>query len=370
MDATPQKIYTVSELNRAAGQTLEHHFSTVTVEGEIGRFTAASSGHWYFSLKDQAAQLDCAMFRSQNRRVKPLPGVGDRVRVQGRIGIYETRGSFQLVVETLEQSGSGALAQAFERLKKRLEAEGLFARERKQALPELPEHLAVITSATGAALQDVLKVLRRRYPILPVTVVPVVVQGDEAVPQIVAALQTVQRIKAEPPIDLLLLTRGGGSPEDLWAFNEEELVRAVADCSLPLICAVGHEIDFTLAEFAADRRAPTPSAAAELLSPDTQLWGQQLRQQSAELERRLLDRCSELARNLGHLRRRLRHPRGYLESHAQRTDELHNRILKAQARRLQEVEPQLQTLRRELQRGLQRNSERLGTAAAGVARQD
>ena len=299
------------------------------------------------------------MFRSQNRRVKPLPGVGDRVRVQGRIGIYETRGSFQLVVETLEQSGSGALAQAFERLKKRLEAEGLFARERKQALPELPEHLAVITSATGAALQDVLKVLRRRYPILPVTVVPVVVQGDEAVPQIVAALQTVQRIKAEPPIDLLLLTRGGGSPEDLWAFNEEELVRAVAACSLPLICAVGHEIDFTLAEFAADRRAPTPSAAAELLSPDTQLWGQQLRQQSAELERRLLDRCSELARNLGHLRRRLRHPRGYLESHAQRTDELHNRILKAQARRLQEVEPRLQTLRRELQRGLQRNSERL-----------
>ena len=272
MQSMPHQPLTlsVSELNREAKHLLESHFDWVWVEGEIGNFTAASSGHWYFTLKDADAQVRCAMFRRANTRIKYRPGQGDSVRIRARVSLYEGRGEFQLICEHLEPAGVGALQLAFEQLKNQLAQEGLFSAEAKQAIPSAAEHIGVVTSATGAALQDILTVLGRRSPHSQVYVFPVAVQGEGAAQQIADAIELADRLSAAGtlPLEVLVVGRGGGSLEDLWAFNEEVVARALFAARMPTVSAVGHETDFSIADLAADARAPTPSAAAELISAD------------------------------------------------------------------------------------------------------
>lgn len=334
-------ILSVSHLNRLSRQLLETHLPLVWVEGEISNLSRPSSGHWYFTLKDDTAQVRCAMFRGRNQTVKFSPTQGQQVLLRARVSIYEGRGDYQLVAEHMEEAGLGALQRAFEALKNKLAAEGLFATERKKALPERPEHIAIITSPTGAAIRDVLSVIQRRYPAQKVTVIPVAVQGEQAAPAIVSALQLA--VQAEL-FDLLILTRGGGSIEDLWAFNDEALARAISACPLPVISAVGHEVDFTIADFAADLRAPTPSAAAEIAVPDVreQLAGLQERERQLA---RSLDRLIRREKTrLEALSRRLRHPGEKLRHQAQQLDQLELRLrstmrwqLERQERRLREL---------------------------------
>ena len=258
-------VLTPSQLNTLARDLLESAFPLVWVEGELGNVTRPGSGHLYFTLKDARAQVRCAMFKPKSQWLKFVPREGLRVMARGRLTLYEARGDYQLVIDHLEESGEGALRRAFEELKAKLSAEGLFDTERKRPLPAHVCRLAVITSPTGAAVRDVLSVLSRRFPLLEVDVLPVQVQGESAPTQIVAMLK---RAGASGRYDAVLITRGGGSLEDLWAFNQESLVRAIAAAPMPVVSAIGHETDFTLADFVADLRAPTPSAAAELLVPD------------------------------------------------------------------------------------------------------
>jgi exodeoxyribonuclease VII large subunit len=265
MPATDDRILTPSQLNTLARSLLEDAFPLVLVEGELGNLSRPASGHLYFTLKDARAQVRCALFKPKSQWLPFQPREGLRVLARGRLTLYEARGDYQLILDSLEEAGEGALRRAFEQLKARLQAEGLFDAGRKRPLPTYVRRLGVITSPSGAAVRDVLSVLARRFPLLEVDVLPVPVQGEAAAAQITAMLQ---RAADSGRYDALLLTRGGGSLEDLWAFNDEALVRAVAASSVPVVCAVGHETDFSLAEFAADLRAPTPSVAAELLVPD------------------------------------------------------------------------------------------------------
>jgi exodeoxyribonuclease VII large subunit len=265
VSAPVRQVYSVSRLNREVRTLLERSLRVVWVEGELSNFSQPASGHWYFTLKDREAQLRCAMFRMKNVLVGFTPRAGAQLLVRGRIGVYEARGEYQLIVEHLEEAGLGALKREFERLKAKLAAEGLFALERKRSLPRFPRRVGVITSSTGAALHDILKTLARRYPPAAVLVYPTAVQGAAAVPALIAALTTAS---ARGECDVLILARGGGSLEDLWAFNDERVARAIHACRLPVVSGVGHEIDFTIADFVADARAPTPSAAAELVVPD------------------------------------------------------------------------------------------------------
>jgi len=274
MDARPiddesGRPISVSELNRRARMLLEQGIARLWVEGEISNLARPASGHVYFSLKDESAQLRCAWFRQRQRG--PTIGLrnGDQVLALGRVSIYEARGDYQLIVEDVEPAGEGELRRRFERLKKKLEAEGLFAAELKRPLPRLPRSIGVITSPTGAALHDILTVLRRRFPAVRVIVYPAAVQGDAAVPELVAALAAAGRRRE---CDVIIIGRGGGSLEDLWAFNEEAVARAIRACPIPVVSAVGHEVDVTIADFAADLRAPTPSGAAELVVPDGAEW--------------------------------------------------------------------------------------------------
>jgi exodeoxyribonuclease VII large subunit len=273
-------VLTPSQLNTLARDLLESAFPLVWVEGELGNVTRPGSGHLYFTLKDARAQVRCAMFKPKSQWLKFVPREGLRVMARGRLTLYEARGDYQLVIDHLEESGEGALRRAFEELKAKLSAEGLFETERKRPLPAHVRRLAVVTSPTGAAVRDVLSVLSRRFPLLEVDVLPVQVQGESAPAQIVAMLK---RAGASGRYDAVLITRGGGSLEDLWAFNQESLVRAIAAAPMPVVSAIGHETDFTLADFVADLRAPTPSAAAELLVPDQR----DLRTRLSTLERRL-----------------------------------------------------------------------------------
>lgn len=260
-----RQVLRPSQLNALARDLLEGNFAQVWVEGEISNFSRPASGHVYFTLKDERAQVRCAMFRQKALYLRFTPNDGAQVLARGRLTLYEARGDYQLVLEHLEEAGEGALRRAFELLKAQLAAEGLFDPQRKRPLPRFVRRLGLITSASGAAVRDVLSVLARRFPLIEVDVLPVPVQGDGAAAEIRARLDAAQR---SGRYDALLLTRGGGSLEDLWCFNDQALVRAIADCAVPVVSAVGHEIDFTLADFAADLRAPTPSAAAELLVPD------------------------------------------------------------------------------------------------------
>ncbi|WP_236072823.1 exodeoxyribonuclease VII large subunit [Marinobacter nauticus] len=324
-DTRPRAL-TVSELNHQARHLLESSFMQVWVEGELSGFSRPSSGHWYFSLKDQKCQIRCAMFRGANQRIRTLPREGDQIRIRGKVTLYENRGDFQIIVEHLEPAGLGALQQAFEALKARLQAEGLFDPARKKPIPATPRHIGVVTSPTGAAIHDILTVLKRRCPAIPVTLYPTAVQGEAATADIVRAIDRAQQ---HGLADVLIIGRGGGSLEDLWCFNEEAVARAIAACPIPTVSAVGHEVDVTIADFVADLRAPTPSAAAEKISPDQQDWLRRLAEQQGRLgqsARRLLQR---LDNQLGHLSARLRDPRRELLEKAQRMDELELRLNKA-----------------------------------------
>ena len=316
--ARERQVLRPSQLNALARDLLEGSFPQVWVEGEISNFSRPASGHAYFTLKDARAQVRCALFRSNAARLRFAPRDGMLVLARGRLTLYEARGDYQLVLEHLEEAGEGALRRAFEELKARLAAEGLFDTDRKRPLPAYTRRLAVITSPRGAAVRDVLSVLGRRFPLLEVEVLPVPVQGDGAAAQI---LDMLQRAGRSGRYDLILLTRGGGSLEDLWAFNDEALARAIVASPVPVVAAIGHEVDVSLADFAADLRAPTPSAAAELLVPDR-----------------------------GELVERLRRDR-------QRFDALLARVLGAQAQRVDQAFLKLQALRPQLR--LERGRNRL-----------
>lgn len=295
MTDTERPIYTVSELNESARELLENYFSHIWIEGEVSNLSCPSSGHWYFSIKDAKAQIRCAMFRNQNYACKTKPKEGDHVLLRATVSLYEGRGDYQLIVESLQYTGDGALQKAFEQLKTKLDAQGLFARSHKKSIPTLPRCIGVITSPTGAAIRDVLSVLKRRMPSIPVIIYPCSVQGQLAAGEIVHALNTAN---TRQECDVLLLVRGGGSLEDLWPFNEELVARAIFNSKTPIVSGVGHEIDFTIADFVADHRAPTPSAAAESVSASSadlqkrltvyqqQLW-QIFRHQLKTLEQRI-----------------------------------------------------------------------------------
>ena len=319
-------VFTVSQLNRRARQLLETHLSLVWVEGELSNLSRPSSGHWYFTLKDDEAQIRCAMFRNRNQRVKHTIEAGDQVLVRGRVSLYENRGDYQLIVEHLEPAGLGVLQRRFELLKARLAEEGLFAQSRKLELPRFPRHLGVITSPTGAAIKDVLNVLKRRFPALPVTIYPTPVQGESAISGIQRALELANR---RNECDVLLLVRGGGSLEDLWAFNEEAVARAVAASTIPVVAGVGHETDTTIVDFVADLRASTPSAAAELVSPNAAELHAVLQSYRDWFSRQARTGVTAAARALDHLRRRLRHPREMLEKQGQHLDHLEVRLFRA-----------------------------------------
>ncbi len=322
----------VSQLNRQARNLLESHFDFVWVEGEVSNFAAPSSGHWYFSLKDGNAQVRCAMFRGKNQRLRFTPQNGDHIRLRCRVSLYEGRGEFQLIVEHMEQAGAGALQAAFERLKARLLAEGLFESSRKKPLPEHVSHLGVVTSPTGAAIHDILTVLARRCPAIEVSILPVAVQGEGAAAEIAAAIERANRLQAagEVQLDALIVGRGGGSLEDLWAFNEEVVARAIAASDLPVVSAVGHEVDFSIADMVADQRAPTPSAAAEMLSPDQREQLARLAKLEADLVRLMRRKLSDAQTRLDHLRQRLKHPGAQLREQSQRLDDLEQRLVLAQ----------------------------------------
>ena len=285
----------VTELNRKARALLERGMARLWVEGEISNMARPASGHIYFSLKDETAQVSAAWFRQRQRG--PAAGFknGDKVLAFGRVSIYEARGNYQLIVEELEPAGEGVLKQRFEALKKKLLAEGLFDEDRKQALPPMPSRIGVITSPSGAAVRDVVSVLGRRFPAVPVIIYPAAVQGDAAPGELIEALATAVR---RNECDVLIIGRGGGSLEDLWAFNDENLARAIADCPIPVISAVGHEVDFTIADFVADVRAPTPSGAAEIVVPDQQDWLRRINALAARLarigERTVEDRAQQV----------------------------------------------------------------------------
>ena len=281
-------IYTVSVLTREIRDRLETYFSLVWVSGEISNLRQPMSGHYYFTLKDAGAQLKAVLFKGTHQHLRGKPQEGSQFLCRGRLTVYEPRGEYQLVVDYLEPLGLGALAQAFEVLKNRLQAEGLFAPELKKPLPFIPRKIALITSPTGAAVRDFLRLLKQRYLNVEVLIYPVKVQGDQAAGEIAQALDD---LSAYPGVEVIVLARGGGSMEDLWPFNEESLARAIQRCPIPVVSAVGHEVDFTIADFVADRRAPTPSAAVELVVPD-----------KAELERRLIRLGVSLARTLARRR--------------------------------------------------------------------
>ena len=307
---------------------LDRGFPSLWLEAEISNFARPSSGHWYFSLKDAGAQLRCAMFRQRNLLSAVTPRDGQKVLVRGRISLYEPRGDYQLIVDHLEDAGQGALKREFDRLKAKLAAEGLFAPERKRALPRLPRRIGVITSPTGAAVRDILHVLKRRFPAIPVLIYPVPVQGAQAAPEIIAALHTATQ-RAE--CDVLILGRGGGSLEDLWAFNDEALARSIVACTIPIVSAIGHEVDFTIADFVADVRAPTPSAAAEIVVPDAGEFVKSFQATALRLRQLIGRRLAELGRALEYLRRRaaLVSPAARLAQQSQRLDDLEQRLIRA-----------------------------------------
>jgi exodeoxyribonuclease VII large subunit len=343
----PREIYSVSRLNREARALLESGFPPLWVEGEISNLARPASGHAYFHLKDATAQVRCALFRAQLRLAAVMPRDGMRVTLRARVTLYEGRGDYQLIVEYIEEAGEGALRRAFEALKQRLALEGLFDSARKRPLPGLPRRIGIITSPTGAVLHDILTTLKRRFPAIPVLLYPVPVQGRNAAAPIADAIRTASR---RCDCDVLIVARGGGSLEDLWAFNEEIVARALADCTVPVVSAIGHETDVTIADLVADVRAPTPTAAAELVSPDQHDWFQRFEQIEQRLLRRLRDRLRERAQHVDWLAARLIHPRARLENLGQRFEALTHRLLLAQGRRVHVAHAMLNALAARLER--------------------
>jgi exodeoxyribonuclease VII large subunit len=321
-------IYSVSRLNREVKLLLERGFGVIWLEAEISNFARPSSGHWYFSLKDASAQVRCCMFKQRNQLCAFTAKDGQKVLVRARIGMYEARGEYQLIVDNMEDAGLGALKRQFEELAARLTAEGLFAQERKRALPPLPKRIGIITSPSGAAVHDILHVLARRFAAVPVMIYPVAVQGTTAHLEIIAAIATAAQ-RAE--CDVLILARGGGSLEDLWSFNHEGLARAIVASPIPIVSGVGHEVDFTIADFAADVRAPTPSAAAEIVVPDGIEWLATFERFDIRLRRaarRMLDGRVQRLRWLQG-RAALVSPAAKLAQQSQRLDELEQRLTRS-----------------------------------------
>ena len=349
--AAPREPYTPSSLTRLVRDLLEDALPLIWIEGEISNFSRPASGHLYFTLKDGGAQVRCAMFKPRSSWLRFRPADGMRVTARARVSLYEARGEFQLIVDSLEEAGEGALRRAFEELKARLAAEGLFDAAAKRSLPRVPRRIALVTSPTGAAVRDILSVLRRRFPLVDVDVLPVPVQGREAPPAIVAALTAASRARRH---DVIVLARGGGSLEDLWAFNDEAVARAIRASAIPVVSAIGHETDFTIADFAADLRAPTPSAAAELLVPDR-----------ADLARELARHRQRFTQRMWRL----------LEAHALRLDHLYARLSAQRPQaRLARIDERLRNARRRLDllvRGtLERDARRLRHAHARLQGRD
>ncbi|MCW5588422.1 MAG: exodeoxyribonuclease VII large subunit [Legionellales bacterium] len=314
-----QPILSVAELNFQARDLLENHFPQVWVSGEISNLACPSSGHVYFSLKDEQAQVRAALFRQQHRQLPFKLENGLQILVQAKLSLYPARGDYQLIVSQAELAGAGLLQRQFEQLKIKLQQQGLFALERKRALPEFPRTIGIITSPTAAALRDVLSVLRRRAPMLNIIIYPTSVQGDKAPAEIVRSIQQANR---HATCEVLILCRGGGSIEDLWAFNDEKVAQAIFNSQLPIVSGVGHEIDFTISDFVADVRAPTPSAAAELVSPKREDMLTQLHLQLRQLHNFIEDKIQDYHFNLLQLSQRLRHPKQLLQDYQQRLDYL------------------------------------------------
>jgi len=321
----PPRIYTVTALTAEIKSLLEQEFDFVWVEGEISNFACPSSGHYYMSLKDENAQIKAVMFKMQAHYLKFIPEDGMKVVARGRIGVYEPRGEYQIILDYLEPLGIGALAAAFEQVKNKLSLEGLFDEEKKRPIPFLPKRIAVITSPTGAAIRDFLRISYRRMPNLDVTVVPARVQGNEAAGDIVDALDMVNR---ELDVDVIVLTRGGGSLEDLWPFNQEEVAYAIRRSLIPVVSAVGHEVDLTISDLAADLRAPTPSGAAELVVREKETLERDLRSLSSRLEIVLHGIMDRIRDRLKSLSSRIRDPRRDLANTWLRLDEIYNRLIK------------------------------------------
>ncbi len=331
-----RNIITVSQLNRETGQLLAEHFLSVLVEGELSNTTQPSSGHLYFTLKDANAQVRCAMFRTQQRRLTFKPENGKQVIVKAQVSLYEPRGDYQLIVEHIEEAGDGALRKAFDALKLKLSEQGLFDAVGKKSLPVLPRAIGVITSPSGAAIRDILTVLQRRFAAIPVLVYPVAVQGDNAKYEIAGAIASANRHKQ---CDVIILGRGGGSLEDLWAFNEELVARAIYASEIPIISAVGHETDFTIADFVADLRAATPSAAAEHASPDQQQWLSRFVYLESRLQQQLQRKLNQKQQTLDWLSQRLQqqHPGQKLARNTRRMDELEVRLKRAMHAKLRHM---------------------------------
>ena len=322
--------YTVSELNRLSRQTLESKFPLIWVEGEISNFSMPASGHWYFKMKDETATISCAMFRKQNSRSSFKPQNGIKALARCKITIYEVSGNYQLIIEQIESAGIGALQRKFEELKKQLFNEGIFDDEHKLPIPKYPKKIGIITSPTGAAIQDILSILKRRYPIASVLVYPSIVQGN-TLDGTSAAKELTERIifaNKENNCDVLILTRGGGSIEDLWAFNDETLARSIHNSKIPIISAVGHEIDYTICDFVSDCRAPTPSAAAEIVSPDINSIVQRLNEKELQLNHMILGFLQERYQKIDNLFIRIRNPNDYLFHVKTQIEGLRNRIYK------------------------------------------
>ncbi len=327
-------VYTVSRLNREARILLERGLPPLWIEGEISNLSRPSSGHWYFSLKDANAQVRCAMFKTKNLLSRCNPCDGLHVLVRGRISLYEPRGEYQLIADHIEEAGEGELRRRFELLKAKLQREGLCAEERKRALPVLPRRIGVVTSPTGAAIRDILHILARRFPAIPVVIYPAQVQGFGSAEQIASAIRLAS---GRSECDVLIVARGGGSLEDLWSFNEERVARALAACAIPTVTGIGHEVDFTIADFVADRRAPTPSGAAEIVVPDCReiddrfrLMGRRL---TGAIERLLQQRGSTFTWLQGRLAQC--HPGVRLRHQAQRLDDFEQRLKFALVRKLE-----------------------------------
>lgn len=346
-------VFTVTQLNQRAKQLLEITFSSVKVEGEISNLSRPSSGHWYFTLKDKGAQIRCAMFRSRTAQVRFQPKEGDQIVVRGKVSLYENRGDYQLIVDAMKPAGEGQLQQAFIQLKQKLGAEGLFANESKQPLPKQVRRIAVITSPTGAAIHDILTVLKRRYPAIEVDIYPVQVQGNEAAQQIIWSINQAnidaEHASAGKAADVIIVGRGGGSIEDLWCFNDEHLARTIFHSRLPVVSAVGHEVDFTIADFVADARAATPSAAAEMLSPDQQDYWQRLNTLGTRLSSNIQSLLERKKWQLHSAQRGLQHPGDKLSQYAQTLDMLELRMQQSQKNTLSQLNQRVQSSRQKLQ---------------------
>jgi exodeoxyribonuclease VII large subunit len=349
VSSAPQhQVYSVSKLNKEIRGILEQGFASLRLTGEVSNFVAPASGHWYFSLKDDKAQIKAAMWRGNNRYSKCRPNNGAQVVVTARVSVYEPRGEYQLIVEHMESAGEGQLKQQFEALKLQLAAEGLFSSAHKQSLPTQIRKVGVVTSATGAAIKDILTVMKRRAPQLEVIVYPTQVQGSDAHLQIAEKIR-LANIRKE--VDVLIVGRGGGSLEDLWCFNEEHLAREIFASRLPIISAVGHEIDTTISDYIADLRAPTPSAAAELVSPDQHAIKKHIIEKYARLTHVMLSKIKEAKQTNNALLQRLKlqHPNSQLKQQAQRLDELSIRLQRGMHAQLNQKNNQLSLLQQRFQ---------------------